>query len=196
MEQGLDVRTTKVLCDCLARAFLRGIPVEKSECQDLSQELFLHVWEKRSLFDPQKANPRTFIRRICRTRLLNWQRDRLRQCRDPRLEIPYAPEQGPDDYLEDDEPSLGSLDFVDLMVGGDSDTIERREGLKVDVQLALSSLPLADQQLCLALIQYSKSEAATLLGLSRSALYRRIEGIREHFEHWGLKNYLREVGQF
>lgn len=51
-------------------SYVRGM-----EWQDISQELFLHLWQKRDKFDPTKASERTFV--VCV--ITNKIRDLVRQ---------------------------------------------------------------------------------------------------------------------
>lgn len=49
--------------------------VKGMEWQDISQELFLHLWQKRDKFDPTKASERTFVIRVITNKI----RDLIRQ---------------------------------------------------------------------------------------------------------------------
>ena len=41
------------------------------EWEDISQELFLHVWQKRDKFNPSKSSERTFVIRIITNKIID-----------------------------------------------------------------------------------------------------------------------------
>lgn len=57
--------------------FLLARGLELAEAEDLVQQAFILIWEKRNELDPQKS-VRGFLYRIAYTRMLNYLRDRSR----------------------------------------------------------------------------------------------------------------------
>jgi RNA polymerase sigma factor (sigma-70 family) len=58
----------------LVRGFLRFWLRNSAAADDLTQETFLHFWQKRSAFDPDRGAIRTYLFGIARKKAMDWHR--------------------------------------------------------------------------------------------------------------------------
>lgn len=134
--------------------------VPAADAEDLEQEGLLACWQALHLFDPHRASLRTFLERVVAARMITLHR--ARSCR-PRYQA-----------LEDDEFKVSSAWAVEIEFWS-------------DVEHVLSTLPDADRQLALALIDHTPTEVTRLLGIARSTVYDRLRHIRTAFANAGVR---------
>jgi RNA polymerase sigma factor (sigma-70 family) len=126
---------------------------------DLEQEALIGVWRAIERFDQSRASLRTFVERIVSNRIAS----NLRRARAGKRTKP--PDYGP---LVESPPM-----FV---------TVE----LRLDIDCALATLGRRERKVARLLEGYRPAEIARVLGISRAAVYRIIDTIRETFIEAGL----------
>jgi RNA polymerase sigma factor (sigma-70 family) len=134
--------------------------VLRSEHEDLEQEGLMACWRALPHYDPTRASLRTFVESVVARHFVSLHRARL--CR-PRFQPVHESQH---------------------LVGTDwAHKIE----LRSDVQRVLNTLPDAEQQLAVALIERTPTEVSRLVGIARSTVYERIRHIRTVFSDSGLR---------
>jgi RNA polymerase sigma factor (sigma-70 family) len=128
--------------------------------EDLQQEALIGVWGAIDRFDVSRASIRTFVERVVANRIASV----LRRSR-------VGKRARRDDY--DTAPQPGRL-FV---------TVEFR----LDLNRVLETLGRRERKIARLLEEYRPSEIARVLKISRPAVYRSIERIREAFSDAGLR---------
>jgi RNA polymerase sigma-70 factor (ECF subfamily) len=68
-------------------AYLRSQLRNRAGAEDVQQQVWLEVWERRSSFDPARASFLTWVMLITRSRAIDHQRRRQPEPRDPQLDL-------------------------------------------------------------------------------------------------------------
>jgi len=76
---------------------LRRQGVPEAVCEDLMQNAFLYIWERRDEIDPERSL-RAFLFRICRTRALNHFRDTAKFS-EAETDIEPVDDEAPDEHV-------------------------------------------------------------------------------------------------
>jgi len=164
----------------------------RSDQEELEQQIAFEVIRRRSKFDPAKAQEKTFLARLVKHAV---------------ADIIAARKASNRDYRRED----GSLDqWTKNSAGkwvrvGDKETgraVERRTGqpgvlpqelrdMAVDMADAAATLPERLREIYEQLKAHGSVEGvAQATGLHRSSIYDALEQIRKHFEDAGLDEYL------
>lgn len=69
-----------------ARKLCRSPGFSRDEFEDIQQELLLHLWERRHLYDPTKASPAGFACMLIKRKVISMVRHRNAEKRSPRRE--------------------------------------------------------------------------------------------------------------
>jgi RNA polymerase sigma factor (sigma-70 family) len=127
--------------------------------EDIEQEAMVGFWQALPGYDRSRACPRTYAELVVSTRIAS----ALRAYNAWKRAVPL------DDVLSTEvwEPAQ----FVDL---------------RADVDRVLAGLNERDRRLASVLVDHTPSEAGRVLGVARSTVYERIDGLRGAFEHAGL----------
>jgi RNA polymerase sigma-70 factor (ECF subfamily) len=82
-------------------SYLRSQLRNRAAAEDVQQQVWLQVWERRSSFDPARASFLTWVMLIARSRAIDDQRRRQPETRDPQrdLDPPDAAEESRTDEL-------------------------------------------------------------------------------------------------
>lgn len=138
---------------------LRAAGVDR---EDLEAICIAEVWSKLNRYNPAKSSLRTFVERIIAMKTVSF----LRRCRTRKR-------------TRSDAGTTGiSAIPIDMAIP-----------LRVDVRRALALLNDGDQKVARMLFHWRPSEIAKLFGISRTAVYRAMERIREALTGAGLENY-------
>ncbi len=175
-----------------ARQLIGKYGFTRDDYEDLTQEMAVDLLTRLSKFDPAKAGPNTFVARIIDRKISSLIRHRKQRMRDFRRQVCSL-----DDPIEGEDCSNGSLgetisqDEHDLRTGRHARPELDRIDLRLDVCLAISSLPPDLRVLAERLVTQSITETAHELGVPRSTLYEKgIARLRKAFEDKGLNTYL------
>ncbi len=172
-----------------ARQLSRRADFSRSDEDDITQDLTLHLLSQAEHFDPSRASLPTFVSHVVNSCVAMILRERWRQKRVPdhRAEI-----QSLETMVDvPDEPPVALGDMISL---GD---IERRTGgsTKSDAEVheevaalehAMQSLPVEDRDVCERLKVGSRASVARDLQISPRKLRSVISSVRQHFERAGL----------
>ena len=171
----------------LASRIVKKAGLPRNESEDLEQDLRLHLWERRSAFDPSRGRWSTFARCVIERKaacLLQAACARIRR----RSRESFS--------LDEQEIGGGSKgDRVDqdtylLNTGRISRPIEGLTHLKLDVGRAIEDLSLEHRSLAQALMEERVTEVSKRTGVPRSTLYDRIKIIRRALGEKKLEAYL------
>ena len=135
--------------------------------EDLKQEMALELIQASQRFDPEKASKETFVVRV----LARFSKYATRKH--------FSQQGNPVGSAESLDPNY---DLHKMARPGGQADVERR----LDVEEVISQLPEQLQEICRALMTNSVSEAAAILGVDKSTIYRKIPKIREYFISFGL----------
>lgn len=119
---------------------------EPSLAEEITQDVFMRIWEKASTYRPEQGKVMTWMASITRNRAIDMFRRRK-----------IRPEGNTAGWAEDDSPELPD----ELNVEGEVETLQRQH----EVRAAVASLPNEQRQvLAYAFFQgYSHSEIAEIL---------------------------------
>jgi len=169
-----------------ARQLLRHRDFNRSDEDDLVQELTLGLWKRIARFDPARASFHTYAARIVDSCAASIVRERRRLKRAAGLHALS---------LESTivQPGRTSIRLADLV--GDQD-LNRRTGTTpehkpstLDVTWALEGLSTELRDLCRRLMSGTPASVARDLGVSRRRVRSAIARIRRHFEKAGLADF-------
>jgi RNA polymerase sigma factor (sigma-70 family) len=142
--------------------WLRALRAAGFDREDLEAACLAEVWLNLGCFNPVRSSLRTFVERIVATKTVSF----LRRCRTRNR-------------------TRSDADII----GNSAIPIDVAIELRVDVRRALTLLNGADQKVARMLLHWTPSEIAKIYGISRAAVYRSMERIREAFSGAGLENY-------
>jgi DNA-directed RNA polymerase specialized sigma24 family protein len=145
-----------------------------ADVADQAGYLALVICERLGAYDPRLADFGAFCHLVAATAAINrWQYE-TSPIRDRRRTIPI---QELIEFVDREAPEATPVD----------------PGLRRDVHRLVRALPGDQQQLCEALIEHPKEEAARRLGVSKGKLYRDVRRLRRVFSARGLGDYVRHV---
>ena len=163
---------------------LVGLP--KTDCEDIEQELRLHVLRRLEKFDPAIARWNTFVRVVTERHAATLIERLRRRSRPSDPTASHSPMSISFDAVsespitEETRPDI----LASVAVGG---AHEHELDLAMDVQQVLSLLPRPCRRMCALLKLHSVAEAARLLGIPRTTLHDRLSRLREVFAAAGIK---------
>lgn len=172
-----------------ARQLSRKPTFNRSDEEDIEQDLTVHLLSQAHRFDPKRASANTFAARVVESAVKMMLRNRRRKKRAAGFSaqsIDCAGSRPPDD--------AGSLREVlsdadgrrrTGTTAGDPEQVERLAA----VLDAYQSLPPELQDVCRRLIDSPAASIARELGISRRQVRNTIERIRSYFESTGLGDF-------
>jgi DNA-directed RNA polymerase specialized sigma24 family protein len=156
---------------------------------DIEQELILHLLLREHRHDPKRASRRTFISRILDNKIRHLLETRHARIRDQRCCQTSLNQE----FVDDEGNVCEWLDSIVQSGKWDGPSRESRQHcaheLRLDLAVALAELSPPQLTLCRCLMFHDIAEVSRLLGVPRSTLYDRIQGIREVFDSHGLEIY-------
>lgn len=150
--------TIQKIAQLIAWRSVRRYGIDPADREDVQSQLVLSFLRRWPDFDAERASIKTFASRVMDRELMSILRHRL-ACSRKRQDIP-AP-----------VPSL---------------PVTEREGFGIDVERALTALPITVRNTAAALQTYSTTEAAKELGCSRQIIHLRKRQIRAALESAGI----------
>lgn len=178
----------KSLIQIKARQLSHKAGFNRSDEDDLRQELTMHLLRQAHRFDPGRASVNTFIARVVGSYVVTLLRRRARSKRAPgyftqSLDQPVGNADGKVAVLRD---RLSEADLGRRTGRGPDNSTERRD-LADAVSQAIASLPVELQDICSRLGEGTIASVARDLGVSRCQVAKAIARIREHFRASGLE---------
>ena len=141
--------------------------------EDLSQDMVVEVLSAMPKFDPAQSNRKTFISRVLDNFVKNAIRTEIHR-RQRECDTPVPLEDISEGYTPVvNDPRQGQLSEAEQL-----DT-------QMDVAQILSQMPRHLQKICSLLKTHSITETAKKLRINRTAIYRQLAEIREHFQRSG-----------
>ncbi len=157
----------------------------EGDFEDLLQECLIHWWEVRNKYNPhRKASPKTYMRKVLRSKLIDLVRERKASKRKPSyntcsLDKPLK--DGEDSSTFSDQLKESTLPWPSPFHCSDID-------IKVDLAKALEKLTPRQRKICqlkMEVRDISNTEISKELQISRSTIYDEIQRIRKLFEKDG-----------
>ena len=173
-----------------ARRLVRELRLPAADLPDVEQELWLGLVARWPRYDAQRASPRTFAARVVERRAATL-RQRLRTA--SRRRTRRLPAEGSDPGYDNEAPACDDRPGKTRGPAPEAnDVISRVEepGLADDVTTVLAKLPDALRELCQRLMVEDVSKVARHMGVSRAAIYRRIQVARASFAAAEVQEYL------
>ena len=161
-----------------ARQLVGKAGITADDCQDVEQDLTLHLLQQRHKFDPMRSGFHTYVSRIVDRKIASILRWRSAAKRDWRV-----------NGLSLNAP-VESADREELELGDTIRTEDPPRDLPIDLQRAIDNLPPNLRTLCERLGEESVSEVAVRMAVSRATVHARIGVIRRAFRKKGLHDYL------
>jgi len=160
--------------DYRVRRLTNQFGLSEDEQEDCRQDMVVELLSAFDRFDPGKAKRETYINRVLdkfvkhavRTRCTH----RNRACDSPICLDDVAPGFQP--VIND--PGAGELDE------------QGRRELRLDMAAVIARMPKRLQRVCRLLMEYTPTEAAEELDISRTSIYRNIAEIHQHLTIAGL----------
>lgn len=165
---GIDPRDPEIaeIIEIKARKLAGKSGFSVSDKPDLEQEQRKHLWENRDKLIPQPANKKTFANAVLQNVIRNLIEANTAKKRDRRgdIELDAAPERS--------------------LIRGAEDV--ERLSTQMDVTEVLALLPKELLPVAQALMQFTPTEAARELGLTRGQIRHRMKLIAMHFQSCGI----------
>jgi len=165
-----------------ARRLCRRSGFNSTDRDDIEQQLWIHVLVRAAKFDPARRPWEVFLSFILDRRCASIRRERLAEKRSPCRE-----ECSLDDLVLDGD---GRCVRRDQTTPECSSTPQRLRELANDVAEVLAHLSETHRVIALGLVSGTINSIATEQGISRSAVGRHVEEIRDAFKDGGLREYL------
>lgn len=147
------------------------------DCDDIEQELAMHLWRRLCRYLPERSSRGTFIRHVLRNKAASILRDQGRKKRMLRL----APLEEVEDPSWPVEPVSGCA-----VCSLSTSSAQCRVDMALDLAAAIVRLPPCLRQLCSLLGTMPQAELRRRLGLSKHQFYRRLNWLRRRFSVAGL----------
>ena len=160
-----------------ANRLSRKAGFDRSEREDLEQELAMDLLRALRRFDPTRSSLPTYISRVIYRRCCTL----LRDSRKPMRHLGSLGERAGDQLIRDERHR---------MTGYEPDrfrpTVEDKETAEL-VQQAVSQLPDNLKRVALLLMTHTQAEASRVLGVSESSIHRSRQKIRKRLARLGLR---------
>jgi len=161
-----------------------------SDREDISQDLWLHLYERLERFDEAKGTIYAFILTIVERKAISILRRHSAAkrdiCRCSSLNLSIRA----DDGTRVDLASTITEDAPDPRLGKETRHPQHRIEMSLDLAAVIEQLPPDLRDLCERLQTDTLADIARQLGVPRTTLYGRIKQLRERFEEAGLRDYL------
>lgn len=164
------------------RRICRGRGISKSEEEVIEHDLRTHLKLRMARYDPSRGQVTTFIDRVVKRWLISYLRHRFADKRDPRreecgLNEPVLDADGREVDRHETTPEAAS-------------TRQRLQDLERDMAQVLARLPDELRAVALALAFGTQNSVGTELDVSRRAMPKAVDQLREIFRDAGLDQYL------
>ena len=163
----------------------------ESDSEDLQQDLLIYLLEHLPQYDSTRATQRTFMDRLLDNEIrtmIKHRRCRKRDCNTKFTSINQTISGDDGDPLSIED--LISYDNCMLHNGLITHTATELGDMRIDVELALSSLPNKLRSLCERLKTQSITEIITETGECRNSVNYKIRRIKKLLGNTGLEKYL------
>ena len=180
------------LVHCRALLLVGKVGYQRDDVNDIKQDLIMDLLEALPTFDPAKAAYNTFVSRVVTRKISNLIRHRKAQARDPRREA-CSLNDDVDIGEEEMEPLFTTIneDDHDLRRGKYRRTREEREDLRLDIDSAISELPLDLQHVAELLMSMTPAEVARELNMTTTAFNDKyMTRLRQAFAAKGMADHL------
>ena len=176
-----------------ARQVVGKAGLTHSDRSDIEQELWLDLLERWPKFRPQRARSSTFVARVVDHKVALILRTRMTAKRAPAhnghsLDICCQDADG----QTVPRAALLKEQVHNRRTGCCHRSAEENLSLRSDVACVLSKLTADQQQLCQQLTIQSIAKIARDKNLSRAAVYRAVEEVRNHFVETGMQKYFQK----
>jgi RNA polymerase sigma-70 factor (ECF subfamily) len=174
-----------------ARSLVGRVGFVKDDIEDIEQQMALDLIQRMPKFDRSKAMCATFVTHIVNHKIGKLIRHRTQKMRDYRREALSL-----NDFIDDSEGGIVergytiSQDEVDLRIGRRHRTQQEEVMLRIDVSLAMATLPKDLKSIAKHLMTETFTEASKSLGIPRTTIYDARDRLRLIFENAGLNKYL------
>jgi RNA polymerase sigma-70 factor, ECF subfamily len=153
------------------------------DAEDIQQDLLLDYLKRSPAFDAYRCNKIGFARMLVRNGMSTLIQKHTAECRDYRACQISIDQSRNGQSLNRGETELTPSRFADP----NTRTLEKKLTLRIDVERILARLPGPLVSLCvLLMVCDTTSEAASVAGISRATLYRRIHQVRAVFAQAGM----------
>ena len=163
-----------------AKVLIRTPHYTIDDLEDIKQELLLAYLLAWPSFDPDKGNPKSFVKAVINNRAAEMLREAEAQkrwtgLRTLSLSTPIA---------EDGDATLGDLVSSEQSLWGDVFGAQSHSAAeqKMDHERMLAELPQDLRQTYRLLMEYSVTEAAELLGIPRTTMSSRLKKLKKFME--------------
>lgn len=163
-----------------AKVLIRTPHYTIDDLEDIKQELLLAYLLAWPSFDPDKGNPKSFVKAVINNRAAEMLREAEAQKRwtglkTLSLSTPIA---------EDGDATLGDLVASEQSLWGDVFGAQSHSAAEqnMDHERMLAELPQDLQQTYRLLMEYSVTEAAELLGIPRTTMSSRLKKLKKFME--------------
>lgn len=168
-----------------AKVLIRTPHYTIDDIEDIKQELLLAYLLAWPSFDPEKGNPKSFVKAIINNRAAEMLREAEAQKRwtglkTLSLSTPLA---------EDTDATLGDLVTSEESLWGDVFGAQSHGAAeqKIDHERMLAALPKDLRQTYRLLMEHSVTEAAEILGVPRTTMSSRLKKLKKFMEEQGFK---------
>ena len=164
----------------------------KSEREDLEQEMMLDLLQRMPKFNPDLAQQNTFIAHVVDHKVIKIIEARKAGKRDYRLDA-YSLNEG---KKNEDGRHIEHIQNLDqdgylLRVGKASHSLEELGELSVDIEKIISDLPQDLRNLCRRLQYETVTEISRDTGIPRTTIYDSIKKLRNMLVKMGFENYFK-----
>ena len=163
-----------------AKVLIRTPHYTIDDLEDIKQELLLAYLLAWPSFDPDKGNPKSFVKAVINNRAAEMLRDAEAQKRwtglkTLSLSTPLA---------DDTDATIGDQITSDESLWGDVFSAQSQSAAEqnMDTQKLLAQLPDDLRQTYRLLMEYSVTEAAELLGIPRTTMSSRLKKLKKFME--------------
>lgn len=168
-----------------AKVLIRTPHYSVDDIEDIKQELLLAYLLAWPSFDPEKGNPKSFVKAVINNRAAEMLREAEAQKRwtglkTLSLSTPMA---------EDTDATLGDLVTSEESLWGDVFGAQSHGAAeqKMDHERMLAALPKDLRQTYRLLMEHSVTEAAEILGIPRTTMSSRLQKLKKFMEEQGVK---------
>lgn len=183
-QQQIDPDIRRLIC-IKSRQLAGRHGFERSEAEDIEQDLLLDYLKRSKSFDAHRCGRRTFAQLLVNHHVATIVEARRARCRDYRA-CRRSLDQNFDSRDDPNSPELADVLAVCVDRSG-TRPIEAILNLRVDVERTLARLPTLQADLCrILMVCETRAEAATRSGMSRATLYRHLGRLRVVFAQAGL----------
>ena len=161
-----------------------------SDREDVSQDLWLHLYERLDKFDAEKGTIFAFIVTVVERKAISILRRHSAAKRDICRCSSLSLSVHANDGTRIDLASTMTEDAPNPRLCQESRQPQHRVEMALDFETVMEQLPPELRDLCERLKTQTLADISRELNIPRTTLYGRIKKLREHFEEAGLRDYL------